>query len=109
MRVGLVGLGDIARKAYLPVLAARADVDPVLCTRDPDALRQSGDAYRIPHRFTSVTPLLDAGLDAAFVHTATAAHVEVASALLAAGVPTYVDKPLADNLADAAALVTLAE
>ena len=35
LRVGLIGLGDIAAKAYLPVLAADAGIEPVLITRDP--------------------------------------------------------------------------
>jgi len=47
--------------------------------------------------------------DAAFVHVATVAHVEIVTRLLDAGVPTYVDKPLADTLADARALAAHSE
>ncbi|MGW4277015.1 Gfo/Idh/MocA family protein, partial [Streptomyces seoulensis] len=53
--------------------------------------------------------LLGAGLDAAFVHAPTAVHPEIVGRLLEAGVPTYVDKPLAYELADSARLVALAE
>jgi virulence factor len=108
MRIGVIGLGDIARKAYLPVLATRADLEVHLCTRDPEVLHWVGDSYRIPHRHADVDSLLSAGVDAAFVHAATAAHVDVVSALLDAGVHTYVDKPLTDNLPAAAALVAKA-
>ncbi|HVT78561.1 MAG TPA: Gfo/Idh/MocA family oxidoreductase [Acidimicrobiales bacterium] len=103
-----MGLGDIARKGYLPALAVRGDIEVHLCTRDPLVLAEVGDAYRFDHRHDNLDDLLAADVEAAFVHVATAAHVEVVSRLLAAGVHVYVDKPLADNLADCAHLVELA-
>ncbi|GII84045.1 oxidoreductase [Sphaerisporangium siamense] len=108
-RVAMVGLGDIAEKAYLPVLAATPGVDVLLCTRNRATLDRLGDAYRIPARVTSVDEVVAAGVEAAFVHAATAAHVEIVETLLRAGVHVYVDKPLADNLPDAEKLVRLAE
>ena len=71
----MIGLGDIAQKAYLPVLTARSDVELHLLTRDPAKLDRIGDAYRIPHRYTEIDVLLDAGVEAAFVHAATSAHL----------------------------------
>ena len=116
LSVAVIGLGDIAAKAYLPVLGIRPDLRLRLMTRNRERLAELGAAYRVPEecRFTELAAVLDAGprcgrLEAAFVHVATVAHVEVVTALLDAGVPTYVDKPLADNLADAGALVAHAE
>jgi virulence factor len=43
------------------------------------------------------------------VHAPTEAHAEIVTTLLEAGVPTFVDKPLAYELADADRLVRLAE
>ncbi|MCE0446872.1 Gfo/Idh/MocA family oxidoreductase [Streptomyces tricolor] len=65
----------------------------------------------MPHeqRHTTLDSLLAAGLDAAFVHAPTAVHPEIVTRLLEAGVPTYVDKPLAYGLADSERLVELAE
>jgi virulence factor len=108
LRVGVVGLGDIARKAYLPVLATRADLDLLLCTRNAEVLDAVGDQWRIAERHTDVAQLTGAGLDAVFVHVATAAHLDVAALFLAARVPTFVDKPLAYGLGEATALVDLA-
>lgn len=109
MRVALVGLGDIARKAYLPTLATRPDVVPVLVTRNPAALAELGDAYRVPERFSALGPAIASGLDAAFVCAATEAHPALVAELLRAGVPTHVDKPLAYGAQTAAELVELAE
>lgn len=34
MRIGIIGLGDIAQKAYLPVLSKKEGIELVLCTRN---------------------------------------------------------------------------
>lgn len=110
MRVLLIGLGDIARKAYLPVLTQRDDLDIHLATRD-DAVREAvGRAFRIAHRHASAeAALAAASFDAAFVHAATPAHGALVRSLVERGIPTFVDKPLADRLAEVEALVALAK
>ncbi|MFF8267302.1 Gfo/Idh/MocA family protein [Streptomyces sp. NPDC016562] len=111
MKVGCIGLGDIAQKAYLPVLTTRPGVELHLQTRTPATLERVGDVHHVParQRHTDLDALLAAGLDAAFVHAATVAHPEIVTRLLEAGVPTYVDKPLAYEFADSRRLVELAE
>ncbi|MFJ3493448.1 Gfo/Idh/MocA family protein [Streptomyces sp. NPDC086091] len=111
MKVGCIGLGDIARKAYLPVLGALPGLELHLQTRTPATLDQVGDTLRLPagQRHRDLDALLAQGLDGAFVHAPTAAHPEIVARLLAAGVPTYVDKPLAYELAESERLVGLAE
>ncbi|MFF7755992.1 Gfo/Idh/MocA family protein [Streptomyces sp. NPDC007971] len=111
MKVGCIGLGDIAQKAYLPVLGAQPETELHLQTRTPETLARVADSLHLPagRRHTSLDSLLDAGLDAAFVHAPTTVHPEIVTRLLDAGVPTYVDKPLAYRLADSERLVDLAE
>ncbi|MET8679017.1 Gfo/Idh/MocA family oxidoreductase [Streptomyces sp. NPDC004647] len=111
MKVGCIGLGDIAQKGYLPVLGTQPGLELHLQTRDPATLDRVAATYRIPsgRLHTDLDPLLAAGPDAVFVHTATAAHAEIVGRLLDAGVPTYVDKPIAYDYADSARLVQLAE
>lgn len=108
MRAAIIGLGDIARKAYLPVLCADPRLTPVLVSRTTSVLDDVARAYRIPDTFTSVTEAIRAGLDVAFVHTATVAHAEILDELLAAGVHVYVDKPIDDTAAGAARLAEVA-
>ncbi|MEU6279151.1 Gfo/Idh/MocA family oxidoreductase [Streptomyces sp. NPDC047028] len=111
MKVGCIGLGDIAQKAYLPVLSSQAGVELHLQTRTPATLARVADTLHLPEgqRHTTLDSLLAQGLDAAFVHAPTAVHPEIVTRLLEAGVPTYVDKPLAYELADSERLVDLAE
>jgi virulence factor len=109
LRVAMIGLGDIAQKAYLPVLTARPDLELHLLTRDRAKLDRIGDAYRIPHRYTDLDALLDTGVAAAFVHAATSAHLPLVERLLDAGRHVYVDKPLDARYAGAERLVRLAQ
>ncbi|GGZ46611.1 Gfo/Idh/MocA family protein [Streptomyces bluensis] len=111
MKVGCIGLGDIARKAYLPVLGTQPGVELHLQTRTPATLHRVADSLHLPaaQRHTDLDALLAQGLDAAFIHAPTDVHPEIVARLLEAGVPTYVDKPLAYDLADSERLVGLAE
>ncbi|MEV8091928.1 Gfo/Idh/MocA family protein [Streptomyces nigra] len=111
MKVGCIGLGDIAQKAYLPVLGVQPGIELHLQTRTPATLTRVADGLHLPdaQRHSDLDSLLSAGLDAAFVHAPTVAHPEIVTRLLEAGVPTYVDKPLAYRLDDSERLVTLAE
>ncbi|WP_371614814.1 Gfo/Idh/MocA family protein [Streptomyces sp. NBC_00454] len=111
MKVGCIGLGDIAQKAYLPVLTTRPGLELHLQTRTPATLERVGAHHHLPtgQLHTDLDSLLAQKLDAAFVHAPTAVHPEIVERLLEAGVPTYVDKPLAYELADSRRLVELAE
>ncbi|MFC8090133.1 Gfo/Idh/MocA family protein [Streptomyces sp. NPDC057301] len=111
MKVGCIGLGDIAQKAYLPVLGVQPGVELHLQTRTPATLARVADGLHLPaeRRHTDLDSLLAQDLDAAFVHAPTVVHPEIVTRLLEAGVPTYVDKPLAYQLADSERLVALAE
>ncbi|MEK9518185.1 Gfo/Idh/MocA family oxidoreductase [Streptomyces venezuelae] len=111
MKVGCIGLGDIAQKAYLPVLSTLTAVELHLQTRTRATLDRVADTLHLPaaQRHGDLDSLLSAGLDAAFVHAPTASHAEIVGRLLDAGVPTYVDKPLAYEYAESEGLVELAE
>nr|WP_203634770.1 Gfo/Idh/MocA family oxidoreductase [Streptomyces sp. SID10815] len=95
----------------MPVLGTWPEVELHVQTRTPATLERVADGLRLPaaQRHADLDSLLGAGLDAAFVHAPTAVHPEIVGRLLEAGVPTYVDKPLAYELADSARLVALAE
>ncbi|WP_230480684.1 Gfo/Idh/MocA family protein [Sphingomonas sp. Leaf21] len=110
MRVLVVGLGDIARKAYLPVLATRPDISLHLATRNRDVLHEVGRTFHAAGLYTDLDTAFASGrFDAVFVHAATEAHPAIVRRSLEQGIPTFVDKPLADTLAEVEAIVALAE
>ncbi|MFT5166156.1 MAG: virulence factor [Saprospiraceae bacterium] len=108
INIGLIGLGGIAQKAYLPILANHAKVNPILCTRNSQLLNQLSNQYRIKEIYTNVDELLKTKIDAAMVHSSTESHFEIVSKLLNAGIPVFVDKPLTYSINESEELLNLA-
>lgn len=109
VKIGMVGIGDIAQKAYLPILGTRSDVELSIATRNREVLMQVGDQYHIEHRFSTLKDLLASGIDAAFIHSATAAHAEMVQACIQAGVHVFIDKPIAYHWQETERLVQMAK
>jgi virulence factor len=109
LKIGVIGLGDIAGKAYLPVLASRADVELHLYTRNQEKLTKIGKQYRFGHLHPSLASLIESGVKGAFVHGATEAHFEILEQLLRHHIHVYVDKPITYDAASTRKLVELAE
>ena len=108
LRIGIVGLGGIAQKAWLPVLSQATGWQLAGAFSPNQAKAQPiCDSYRIPY-FQQLDALAAAS-DAVFVHSSTASHFEVVQALLRAGKDVCVDKPLAETLQQAESLVALAD
>lgn len=108
LRVAVVGAGmmganhaRVVNGSSAAILAAVVDAD---VERREAVAANSGAAT-----YADVGALLDHGapIDAAVVATPTATHREIATALLHAGVPVLVEKPLAATVADARALADL--
>ena len=108
MKIGIIGLGDIAQKAYLPVLAAK-HLDLHLFTRNQDRLLAIGNQYRIANLHSSLESLLNSGIKAAFVHSATESHEHIIEQLLMHDIHVYVDKPISYHFESAKRLIDLAE
>ena len=109
LKIGVIGLGNIAQKAYLPVFSELQDkVEWYLSTRNEDKLLALQAKYRFPHVTTDMDSLLTAGLDAVFIHTPTPTHFAIISEFLNAGINVYVDKPVSENPAEVEELYSLA-
>lgn len=109
MKIGLIGLGDIAKKAYLPVLSEKEGIELVLCTRNEETLKNLSEKYRIEETARNVEELIASGIEAAFVSTATEAHFKIAETLLENGVHVYIDKPISLHFEETKRIVRLAE
>jgi virulence factor len=107
--LAVLGLGDIAQKAHLPVLAARSDVEIIAL-----ASRSSRNAAELiaRHRFPVQTTVLDEIIArrpaGALVLTESSSHAELTCKLLEAGIAVYLEKPMALDLAGARAITECA-
>lgn len=108
MRIGMFGLGDIACKAYLPVVANHAEVTPVLCTRNSERLASLVRQYRVQEAYVGLDDLIAARPDAVMIHSATESHASVARQLIEQGIPVFIDKPISYYLHECEALIALA-
>lgn len=108
LKIGIIGLGDIARKAYLPVICSR-ELEIHLFTRDSEKLYGIGRQYRISNLHLSLDSILRSGVKGVFVHTATESHEYIIEQLLLNNIHVYVDKPITNNYDSARRLSELAE
>ena len=107
LKIGIIGLGDIAQKAYLPVLCSK-DLEIHLFTRNQERLVQIGRQYRITNIHTSIDSILKSGISGAFVHTATESHLNIIQTLLMHDIHVYVDKPISYDYASSKEMIDLA-
>lgn len=92
-KIAIIGSGDIAQKAYLPIISRR-NVDLHLFARNSNAASNIAREYGIKNIHSTIDSLIDAGVKGAFVHTSTASHYEIITKLLSNGIHVYVDKPV---------------
>lgn len=107
LKIGVIGLGDIAQKAYLPVLSKK-ELEVHLFTRDPVKLQDIGAKFRFSNLHNSLDSMISAGIKAAFVHTATESHDVIVTRLLNSNVHVLVDKPITYDFESAERVLTLA-
>jgi virulence factor len=110
LTLAVLGLGDIARKAHLPVLAARSDVEIVaLVSRSGRGAAELATQYRFPIQATTLDQVLASRPDGALVLTSSESHPDLACRLLEAGIAVYLEKPMALDVAGARAIAASAQ
>ncbi|SFK03688.1 virulence factor [Marinilactibacillus piezotolerans] len=112
MKVGVIGLGTIAQKAYLPMMMTEhPEVEWHLSTRNKEKLEVLGEKYRInaEQLHTDWEDLLDLDIDAVFIHTPTTTHAEIIRAMLEKRIAVFVDKPISDRLEETKELIKLSK
>lgn len=108
LKMGIIGLGNIAQKAYLPLIS-KEDIEIHVYTRNPSTLSRIGKKYRFRHLHKTLESIIKSGISGAFVHTSTGSHEAIIEQLLLHGIHVYVDKPLTDSYSSSKRLVLLAK
>ena len=108
IKIALIGLGKIAQKAYLPILANHSKIDPILCSRNTNTLNMLSNQFRINKTYSNLDELIRTKPDAAMVHSSTESHVFIISKLLKAKIPVFVDKPLSYSLEECERILEMA-
>jgi virulence factor len=108
-KVGIVGIGGIAKKAYLPVLCNLPGIEVIPCTRNPETVKDIMSQYHLRFGMTDLKELIDEKPDMIFLCSATEAHFEQAKLIIEAGIPLHIDKPVTLSYAETKTLVDLAK
>jgi predicted dehydrogenase len=97
LRVGVIGLGEVAQVVHLPVLTALPHLFEVRsgCDLSPTLLREVGDRFAVPRRHTDPHELIAAGdIDAVLVLNSDEYHAETVVAALEHDLHVLVEKPM---------------
>ena len=97
LNIGIVGVGAISQKAYLPVMRSIGNVKWYMCTRNQEVLNRESKLLGRCIPCNTIEELLQFPLDGVFIHVSTKAHFEVAKQFLEKGIPVYIDKPVAPS------------
>lgn len=102
LRIGIIGCGRISAGHILGIGEAHDGVVTALCDIDEEKLREKGDALHIPaeRRFRDYHDLIDClEVDAVEICTPNDLHVPMAAAVIRAGKPVNIEKPLTTTCA----------
>ncbi|HRW19718.1 MAG TPA: Gfo/Idh/MocA family oxidoreductase [Dermatophilaceae bacterium] len=114
LHLGIVGVGRIGA-THARTLAGLetverltvTDLDPAAAARTVDAIAGVGAGRVTAAAVDAVPALLDSGIDALVITTGTATHAGLIEAGVAAGLPTFCEKPVAGTVGESIALAEL--
>lgn len=110
IKVGLVGLGEVAQITHLPILQAQADKFEItaLCDISQELLTALGERYNVPLecRYQDYNELArQENLDVVFVLNSDEYHTDTALAALRNGKHVLIEKPVCLTRAEAEAII----
>jgi virulence factor len=109
-RIGVIGLGRMAHRAYLPVLANLETVDlGVVMSRRREVVENIQAQYKVPVGITEMPDFIRQDLQAAVVLTPSPTHFEIVKTLLESGIDVLVEKPATLSSQETALLGDLAD
>ncbi|HZG88158.1 Gfo/Idh/MocA family oxidoreductase [Paenibacillus sp.] len=108
VKVGIIGLGEVAQIIHLPILQALSDRYEIaaLCDISPSLVAWAGERFGVSNLYTDAHELVrQEDLDAVFVLNSDEYHAEHAIAALRAGKHVLIEKPMTLTVSDADALI----
>src|SRR6266568_6255531 len=110
LKVGLVGLGEIAQIIHLPLLQDHSDRFEIaaICDISQELLSALGERYTVPaeHRYTDYNDMASQGdLDAVLVLNSDEYHTDSALAALQHGKHVLIEKPMCLTRQEAEAII----
>ncbi|MEY8353889.1 Gfo/Idh/MocA family oxidoreductase [Lachnospiraceae bacterium 54-53] len=111
MKIGVVGIGNIAKKAYLSTYSTnRNQAEFLFSTRNDQEKVKAWlkEKYGFHEFYPTVTSLIENGIKGCFIHSATKSHYQIAKECLQNGIHVYMDKPVSESLDETKELMAMA-
>lgn len=110
VRIGIIGTGGISTGAHIPAILKHPDAEIVaVCDTREEAAKQVADKYGIKHVFTDYNEMIKMeDIDVIDVCTPNYLHADPTIKALNAGKHVFVEKPIALNAEEGAAMVEAA-
>lgn len=110
MKIGVIGIGGIAQKAYLPTYTKiRKEATFIFATRNDKVREALAKEHNFENTVETIDQLLAEKIAACFIHVATSVHFEIAKKCLEAGVAVFIDKPVSEDFQEVQTLQKLAQ
>jgi len=108
-KIAVIGMGNICKKAYIPILGVNNDLDLMLYNRSPEPLKEIQEKYRVNYGTNDLDQLIADKPEGAFVLTASDSHFTIVKKLLENDIDVFVEKPATMHLAETKELAELAD
>lgn len=107
IRWGIIGLGDIAERNFVPSVAMAANSDLVsVLSRSMEKAKAFAAKHKVARAYDSLEKMLaDSALDAVYIASPNGLHAEQTVAAAQAGKHVLCDKPMALTVADAERMI----
>jgi len=108
LKVGVVGLGEVAQIVHLPIMQALSEKYEIgaLCDVSPSLLSWAGERYGVKDLYTDASELAkQSDLDAVFVLNSDEYHAECAIHAIRGGKHVLIEKPMTLTSSDADAII----
>lgn len=110
MNIVIIGTGEIANKAYFPLLRTLEDVNIIaVMSRTAISAEKAQNRWQIPRAFTNMEDVINLKPDACLVLTDTTSHYQIVQELLKNDIDVFVEKPATTSSEETKALADLAE
>lgn len=98
LKIGVIGLGNIALKAYLPIyIANNHQVEFHYFTRNQEKMHKLEKQYNLKNTYTNLDEFFNLDLDACMIHTPTDTHYNLIDRALNQNWHVFVDKPISES------------
>lgn len=109
MKIGVIGIGNICQKAYLPIMNnMREQVEWHFYSRQTDKINLLAHQFGWEHYHDDWEAFLNSGIEACFIHTPTPTHAHLIELFLNKGIHVFVDKPVSEDSEEVTGLHKLA-